>query len=154
MAHWVTLQGTCGGEQAGEGFWWSISIVSVHSRVTKDLWLVPGIEDQNAAVPEVERGHGIDPVCVSAVRGEETHPVLPAPSRTRGTTAAVSAESFCSLSVSLGKMAVSLISFGILENILLKFLFLWGVTFLRLESVSHRGTEVFPNLWEKICFHE
>lgn len=78
MAHWVTLQGTCGGEQAGEGFWWSISIVSVHSRVTKDLWLVPGIEDQNAAVPEVERGHGIDPVCVSAVRGEETHPVLPA----------------------------------------------------------------------------
>lgn len=64
--------------------------------------------------------------------------------------ATTSAESGYSLSVPLGNTTISLISFGVLENILLKFLFLWSVTFLRLESASHHVTEVFPNLWKKI----
>lgn len=77
-----------------------------------------------------------------------------APSSQQGSwcNATASAEGGCSLSMPLGNMIISLISFGILENILLKFLFLWSVTFLRLESACHHVTEVFPNLWKKIAF--
>lgn len=81
-------------------------------------------------------------------------PRAPSSQQSSWCNAAVSAESGCSLSVPLGNMTISLISFGILENIILKFLFLWSVAFFTLESVSYCGTEVFPSLCKKISFHE
>lgn len=105
------------------------------------------MEDQNAAVPELERGHGIDTVSL-CTQGRVNPPRAPSSQQGSWCNAAVSAESGGSLSVPLENMTISLISFGILENMLLKFLFLWSITFLRLESASHCGTEVFPNLWK------